>query len=253
MHGGGSSLLPWCPVTEGCDDGAVVPDDRRAAGRLFDEMPELYDRVRPSYPDELFVDLAAITGILPGSPVLEVGCGTGQATRSLAAAGLREVAVEAGDGMAAVARRRFGGFDNVEVETSTFEDWASRGRRFDLVLAAASWHWVDPEVGWPKVHALLNPGGWMALIGNVVVRRPGEPEVYAATADLHEQYLPGHPDWRHPPLEAKVRAVHTNWGPGVDDPAAGSARRPSGGTRSSSGSTAQAWLTTCVPCRCIDG
>jgi hypothetical protein len=63
------------------------------------------------------------------------------------------------------------------VETSTFEDWDGRGRRFDLLLAAASWHWVDPAVGWPKAHRVLRPGGWMALIGNVVVRRTGEPEV----------------------------------------------------------------------------
>ena len=49
-------------------------------GRVFNEVPELYDRVRPGYPDELFADLAAITGIDERASVLEVGCGTGQAT-----------------------------------------------------------------------------------------------------------------------------------------------------------------------------
>ena len=43
-------------------DGGVPGDDRRSTGRLFDEVPELYDRVRPAYPDELFADLVAITG-----------------------------------------------------------------------------------------------------------------------------------------------------------------------------------------------
>src|ERR1035438_2644725 len=61
--------------------------DRRDLGRVFNEVPELYDRVRPAYPDQLFADLAAITGMNRRSPVLEVGCGTGQATRSLAALG----------------------------------------------------------------------------------------------------------------------------------------------------------------------
>jgi hypothetical protein len=46
----------------------------------------------------------------------------------------------------------------------------------------------------------------MALLGNVVVRRLGEPEVYAATADLHERFAPGNPDWGHPPLEDEARA-----------------------------------------------
>jgi len=195
----------------------VPNQDRRAIGSLFDEVPELYDRVRPTYPDELFADLVAITGIHVGSPVLEVGCGTGQATRALAALGFSVTAVEAGTGMAALARQRLGAFDNVEVETSTFEDWDDRGRRFELLLAAASWHWVDPAVGWPKGHSVLRPRGWMALIGNVVVRRPGEPEVYAETADLHERYCPGNPDWSNPPLEEEVRATNQGWG-SVEDP-----------------------------------
>ena len=59
----------------------------------------------------------------------------------------------------------------------------------------------------------------MALIGNIVVRRPGEPEVYAETADLHERYSPGNPDWGHPPLEDEVRATDEGWGL-VEDPGA---------------------------------
>ncbi len=196
----------------------MAGQDRRAAGRLFNEVPELYDRVRPDYPDELFADLLAITGIHDGSMVLEVGCGTGQATRALAVRGFRICAVEAGSGMAAVARQRLGNFDNVEVKNSTFEEWDSQGKHFDLLLAAASWHWVDPDVGWPKAHALLHPAGWMALIGNVVVRRPGELEVYAETADLHERFCPGNPDWGHPPLEEEVRKTSDGWGVGVEDP-----------------------------------
>lgn len=192
-------------------------DDPRLTGRLFDEVPELYDRVRPAYPDKLFADLSAITGIHKGSPVLEVGCGTGQATRSLAELGVSVTAVEPGAGMTALARRNLDDFDTVRLETSTFEDWDDRGRRFDLLLAAASWHWVDPTIGWPKAHAVLSPHGWMALIGNIVVRRAGEPEVYAETADLHERYCPGNPDWGHPPFEDEVRATDHGWGT-VEDP-----------------------------------
>jgi SAM-dependent methyltransferase len=195
----------------------VAGQDRRDIGRLFDEVPALYDRVRPTYPDELFADLVAITGVNEGSRVIEVGCGTGQATRSLATLGVSLTAVEPGPGMAALARQRLARFENVQIETSTFEDWNDQGRRFDLLLAAASWHWVDPSIGWPKAHAILRSGGWMALIGNIVVRRPGEPEVYAETADLHERYFPGNPHWRDPPLEDDVRTTNEGWGE-VEDP-----------------------------------
>ena len=188
-------------------------------GRTFNEVPELYDRVRPGYPDELFADLVAVTGLHERSSILEVGCGTGQATRSLAALGYHVTAVEAGPDMAALARRRLARFPHVEIETSTFEEWDDRGRRFHLLLAAASWHWVDPSIGWPRARAALKRGGWMALIGNIVVRRPGEPEVYAETADLHERFSPGNPGWGHPPLEEEVRTTDEGWGL-VDDPGA---------------------------------
>jgi SAM-dependent methyltransferase len=191
--------------------------NRRDLGLVFNEVPELYDRVRPGYPDALFADLAAITGLDERSSVLEVGCGTGQATQSLAALGCSVTAVEPGAGMAALARRRIAASGNVEVETSTFEEWEDRGRRFDVLVAASSWHWVEEPIGWRRARQVLRPGGWMALIGNVVVRRPGEPEVYAETADLHERLSPGNPDWGHPPLEDDVRATDEGWGL-VQDP-----------------------------------
>ena len=195
----------------------MTSQNRRDLGRVFNEVPELYDRVRPTYPDELFADLVAITGMGSRSSVLEVGCGTGQATRSLAALGCSVTAVEPGAGMAALARERLAGLGNVEVENSTFEEWNDAGRRFDVLVAASSWHWVDPSVGWRRAHDVLRAGGWMALLGNVVVRRPGEPEVYAETADLHERFSPGNPGWGHPPLEEEVRMTGEGWGL-VEDP-----------------------------------
>ena len=191
--------------------------DRRALGLVFNEVPELYDRVRPGYPDELFADLVAITGVGRRSSVLEVGCGTGQATRPLAALGCLVTAIEPGAGMAALARQRVAAFGNVEVENSAFEEWDDCGRRFDVLVAASAWHWVDPSIGWRRAREVLRPGGWMALLGNVIVRRPGEPEAYAETADLHERFSPGNPDWGHPPLENEVRMADEGWGM-VEDP-----------------------------------
>src|SRR5215831_11424622 len=103
---------------------ALRRQDRRMAdaarqdlGRVFDEVPDLYDRVRPGYPGELFADLIAITGVDERSSILEVGCGTGQATRSLAALGMSVTAVERGAALAALARRLLDDLRNVEIET----------------------------------------------------------------------------------------------------------------------------------------
>jgi SAM-dependent methyltransferase len=190
---------------------------RGEVGQVFNEVPELYDRVRPRYPGELFTDLTTIAGLNPKSSVLEVGCGTGQATRSLAALGCAVTAIEPGSAMAELARRQLATFSNVVIEVSKFEDWNDRGGKFDLLVAASSWHWVDPAIGWRRAHDVLQPGGWMALLGHVVIRMPDEPEVYGETADLHEHFSPGNPGWAHPPTEEEVRNTDTGWGL-VSDP-----------------------------------
>src|SRR5258706_14473545 len=121
--------------------------DRCDLGRVFNEVPELYDRVRPTYPGELFADLAAITGMDRRSSVLEAGCGTGQATRSLAALGYSVTAIEPGAGMAALARRRLASFGNGQVEMSTFGEWGDGGARVGVLVCAAGWHSGGPSAG----------------------------------------------------------------------------------------------------------
>src|SRR5205823_6580148 len=94
-------------------DNCMAGEYRRHLGRVFDDVADLYDRVRPTYPDELFSDLAGITGMDERSWVLEVGCGTGQATQSLARLGCAVTAVERGENMAALARQRLATAPNV--------------------------------------------------------------------------------------------------------------------------------------------
>jgi protein-L-isoaspartate O-methyltransferase len=146
-----------------------MPGLDRHHGRLFDEVAEIYHRVRPGYPDEVFADLAAIAGIGASSSVFEVGCGTGQATGSLASLGCSVTAVEPGPGMAALASRNLAGLTNVEVEVSRFEDQEDRGRRFDALVAASAWLWSTLRSAGRRAHAVRREGA-AALLADVVVR-----------------------------------------------------------------------------------
>ena len=137
---------------------------RRHLKTTFNEDAGTYDRARPRYPEALFDDLAEMAGLQPESALLEIGCGTGQATLPLAERGLRVVCVEMGDNLSAVARRNLTTYPNVSVVTAAFEEWEAGGERFDLAFGAQSWHWLDPDVRYRKAADLLHPGGFLAII-----------------------------------------------------------------------------------------
>lgn len=137
--------------------------DLKALRETFDTSAEWYDRARPDYPTELFEDLIAIAALRSEHRLLEVGCGTGKATRPLAERGFHLVALELGENLARVARRNLADYPNVEVVNSTFEEWESREAAFDLIYAATSWHWVDQTVRYSKAAHLLRPNGSLAF------------------------------------------------------------------------------------------
>jgi protein-L-isoaspartate O-methyltransferase len=94
----------------------------------FDQAAEDFDRTRPVCPPQVFDDLVRLAGLAPGDRVIEIGCGTGQATVSLAERGLTITALELGAELAAVARRRLARFPSVDVLTTSFEAWNPRAR-----------------------------------------------------------------------------------------------------------------------------
>jgi SAM-dependent methyltransferase len=168
----------------------------------FDEVPELYDRARPSYPDELFDDMVALAGLSRGSRVLEVGCGTGQATIPLAERGLEIVCVELGSNLATVARRNLARFPQVTVVNANFEKWEPDSL-FDAVVSLSAFHWIDPELRYRKAASVLKPGGALATGGSQhVLPEDGDP-FFAEVQDDYDAVVPSD-DNRPPPRPDEV-------------------------------------------------
>src|SRR5437764_3184829 len=136
----------------------------RHYGRIFDEVAAEYDRHRPAYPDELLDQACRIAGIGSGDHVLEVGCGSGQLTRGLAARGLHVTALEPGKSLIALARQNLEGAGEVEFVNAQFEDALLPREQFQAVFSASAFHWVDPKVSWQKAADVLVPGGTLALV-----------------------------------------------------------------------------------------
>jgi SAM-dependent methyltransferase len=155
----------------------------RLRANSFGSAAARYDRHRPRYPAALIADLVDRQGIT----ALDVGAGTGIATAQLRDAGADVLAVEPDPLMAAVAAGK-----GLAVEVATFEDWEPRGRTFDLVVFAQSFHWVDPEPALRKVRALLTPGGRLALLWNRILPvTPDRERLGQAYAGILE-------DWQRP-------------------------------------------------------
>ncbi|MFF1716944.1 class I SAM-dependent methyltransferase [Streptomyces sp. NPDC058268] len=150
--------MPTLP-REQPDPSRSEPHKARRMAESFGADAQRYDQARPSYPDEL---VARIVAGSAGVDVLDVGCGTGIAARQFQAAGCAVLGVEPDARMADFARAR-----GLQVEVADFEAWQPVGRTFDAVVAAQSWHWVDPAVGAVKAAHVLRPGGRLAIFGHV--------------------------------------------------------------------------------------
>ncbi|MFZ3555957.1 class I SAM-dependent methyltransferase [Streptomyces sp. BH055] len=145
-------------------------DSERLRG-TFTQDAERYERARPGYPPRMYDDLP---GAGPGCRVLEIGCGTGKATVPLAERGCRIVGVELGAEMAA------------------FEDWPLPPDPFDLVLAATSFHWIDPAVRIAKSADALRPGGTLATVSTHHVAG-GTEDFFAEVQGCYERFDPTTP------------------------------------------------------------
>ena len=136
--------------------------DRAEGRRLFGLDPAGYDAARPGHAERVYDLLVQWGGLGPESTVLEVGPGTGQATRRLLDAGAsRVVALEPDHALADFLRERYG--ERIEVRETTLEDALLPTGSFDLALAASSFHWVDEEIGLARLFSALRPGGRIAL------------------------------------------------------------------------------------------
>jgi SAM-dependent methyltransferase len=167
-----------------------MAEERDRLRTTFDEAASLYDEVRPGYPEDLFDDIVSLSGIPAGGRILEIGCGTGQATVPFARRGYRILCIELGETLAAVARRNLEGYPNAEVRTGAFEDTSSQEGAFDLAISATAFHWLDPAVAYSKTARALRVGGSLALFWNVHVHSDASEGFFEAAQRIYEREAP---------------------------------------------------------------
>ncbi len=180
------------------------PDDIRFS---FNEVAEIYDGVRPSYPADLF---DALLQMLPSQPeIVEVGPGTGQATKDLLARGAWVIAIEIGPALASRLRSNLPS-DRLSVIVGDFEVVDIVPGTADAVFAATAYHWISREAQTDRPAAILRSGGIMAIVDLIQVDSPDDAGFFAAAQPVYERYGQSH---RGPPaptrgtVDPPIRAV----------------------------------------------
>ncbi|MBU6231228.1 MAG: class I SAM-dependent methyltransferase [Patescibacteria group bacterium] len=148
----------------------------------FDAYADDYHEVRPGYPDQMFNDIKAQCGITGDSKLLEIGAGSGIATKKLAEFGCKITALEPGSNLARIARKHTSKLQNVEIIEDTFESFQPKGK-FDTVLAFTAFHWVPGNDKYGRAMELLNDSGSLVIVWNSFLQ-----DHSAVTAEVNEAY-----------------------------------------------------------------
>ena len=159
----------------------------------FDALAETYERARPPYPEALWDRMRELEVLRPGVRVIELGAGTGEATKRLLEAGAEVVAVEPGRALAARLQRRC---PSAQIVGARAEDAALAEGQFDLAVAATSAHWLDLGVVIPKLHRAIVRDGhlavWRTAFGDPGTTTPFRDRVDATVAQrVNELARPG--------------------------------------------------------------
>jgi len=200
------STRSWC-------DGTICPmptSNNEESGRRresFDLVAEYYNAYRATYPQEVVDNVIALSNLRNGSRVLEIGCGTGQLSVPLAQHGIDLLAIEPGPHLAALARQNLEQFPNVQVEVSSFEAWPLPSQKFDAVVSASAFHWLDPDLRCSKSAEALHPGGCLTIV-HVHHVRGGTPGFFADTQPYYMKWGLSNDLSFQPPAPDKVSTMY---------------------------------------------
>ena len=156
--------------------------------RTFDSASSAYNKMRPNYVAELYKKIFGYIHISENSRVVEVGSGSGQATKPLLDTGCQLTAVEYGEHLSRLLKSNFSGYDNLSVITGKFEDIVFDENSFDLVFSATAFHWIPEETGYRKVFSMLRPGGAFARFANHPAISKRSPALLQEIEMLYDRY-----------------------------------------------------------------
>lgn len=165
--------------------------------KVFDTIPEQFDRYRPRYSAELFADLIEYAQIAPGKTVLELGPGTGQATEPILNTGCDYHAIELGEHLTEMMKMKYGERANFSIVNDDFITHDFGGQKFDMIYSAATIQWIPEQVAFSKTFDLLKPGGTLAMMLTSGDYKTPNEKLYEAIQQVYSAYFRPQTEYKH--------------------------------------------------------
>ncbi len=156
--------------------------------KIFDTIPDQFDKFRPRYSQELFEYLIGYAKINTGKAVLEIGPGTGQATEPVLKTGCDYNAIELGEHLYEKMKEKYGSFSNFHIVNDDFITHDFGQQKFDMIYSAATIQWIPEDIAFSKTYELLKPGGVLAMMLTRSDYKTPNEELYAKIQKLYDEY-----------------------------------------------------------------
>jgi SAM-dependent methyltransferase len=156
--------------------------------KIFDTIPNEFDKFRPRYCAQLFDKLINFCHITQDKSVLELGPGTGQATEPILKTGCDYNAIELGENFYNVMNAKYSHYPNFNVVNADFITYDFGSQKFDLIYSGATIQWIDEEIAFPKTFNLLKPGGTLAMFLTKGDYKTPNPKLYEQIQKLYDKY-----------------------------------------------------------------
>jgi len=172
---------------------------------IFQSIIRDYEAARPGYPDALFRDIAEFAQLESNAKILEIGAGPGQATEYFVQGDYAITALEISERQVSFLNDKFARHAHFNCVCAAFEDFVCESNSFDLIFSATAFHWINPEIGYPKAHRLLKENGVIAVFWHLASIVEPKTELQQQIRAIYRTHAPQLDDYLN---EAEAEEMH---------------------------------------------